>query len=509
MSSSLSPVSPGQNPTVDLREIGLSSNTITLFACAIITAAGVALTVASPIHAPIIWVGVTLVNITIIALKILSEICFSDEGDTDTQQGILGAIGDLVSDIVDDSTTTDIVDDSNNNLSNIALVNHDIPDFVWNPNTPVNDISEGQAGHRLKVDSKVSLEHFARMNHLEDNIPEPPQDVKIGMLVNLFDKINYTEPTYEGGLLREDFVDPDHIKVEEFSGGSKITNKAEIKKLLQKFVSRINNRESFSGVNKEDEVFYGKVEKYIKWVIYSYRKIDEDTNMVPKKPDQIDDSMHELREKQIKLKNQFQQAMHRLAEANLHCGGRVMTESIECYELATEGAASDALERILQNRLHSARRAIINEIARETHPRSGIFHAHVVHKYVLHLGRSRGILGGTTQYNDGYSQHVDKDKAYRLFDTKYNRDFIVRYVRGGINGTPSDSGGTYREYDMADIQDWFRKNIPNEWKNKAVNTEVYEDVYDQMNHEFIWTPEYKIRDEALEYLLKTTGYITE
>ena len=138
-----------------------------------------------------------------------------------------------------------------------------------------------------------------------------------------------------------------------------------------------------------------------------------------------------------------------------------MAEAIETYGIVVANDEQDAFEKQIESRLHELRRMLLHDVARETHPRSGIFHSHVVLKYLEILGRSRGIMGGVAaSYDDPYSQTVSSRDAYRLFDQRYTRESIIEFVRDGINGIPSESGGVYRIYGMSydtgtDDQEWL------------------------------------------------------
>lgn len=380
---------------------------------------------------------------------------------------------------------------------------------VWLPAAALTVLALRILSAAPGLDPRINPAHLEAIANLEDNIPEPPQ-TDVDDLLTLFNQINFTEKYYEGGSESPENIRPDYTDPDEIADDHGAMSRHDAKRYIERFISRIKNRESFMGVPSHTTgPFYDKVEKYVKWIIHEYKNIASGTDLVLSTQDDVDVSLLVEREKQIKRKNEFTQILLRLAVANAHCGGRVMTESIECYEISTRGAEQNALERQLQNRLHGLRRNIIHECARESHPNAGIFHAHVVLKYLLILGRERGVMGSMAIYDDVYERSVNTADAYRRFDSKYTYDLILEYVRNGINGIQSVTGGTFKEFDLADVTEWFNQNIPDDWANRTVDTENYSDAKEQFRHKFVFdTQTWKIRDEALLYLLKKTAIIS-
>jgi len=301
---------------------------------------------------------------------------------------------------------------------------------------------------------KIHLNHFATKK-TEIDVSKVPATIQVSKLLELFDKINFTDPKMAGYM-------PESSRRE----GGKVFSKHELRRHLEVCVRNIQSRTPFIGTPPAYMApqlmrFYEQIEKALR---YSLHKVTERQDVFLRKhggkiPQQTDPGYQTYKNM---LEDQARIAID-MAIAGAHCGARYMSDAMDTYLSLQENAENqfdtfqDHLKKLLANKREKIARAHIEQYMGTD--------AHAFSSYMANMGTLLGIPGteNVIEYLGG--RFFNKSLMLQRFFSVYTPQSIKETLQETIKTSQS-----FREL----LFDWL-KDQSRDW-----NKEYYKQITDSV-----------------------------
>lgn len=295
--------------------------------------------------------------------------------------------------------------------------------------------------------------HIIRAATETENIPEPPQAVRVNgvmtpvtvdALRNFIGRLNFDRPD-EPGYREPGTIEDDGNVISHSAFGLR----EEIHNRIEAVIQRINDRASFSGIPHnaaQKTAYYNNLEKLIKHIVrYLYEQEDLDI---------INSTLIDL------------------ACMQTHCGGRYMGEAHRLYGLL-KNRGNDfenmTVEGKILAKLKDCRSSILLQIIEEEQPNwmNSMMAPHTYNFYLRKLGRGFGIPGADAgNYEDPYGHYRmderDERRIHARFNELYSAAKVHSYAYEVFNASDDDFTGIHPDIAI----DWFRENVPAAFVNE-------------------------------------------
>lgn len=279
---------------------------------------------------------------------------------------------------------------------------------------------------------------------------------RVELLLALLRKINFSDKKGPGYRDPEKIVD---------SGGDKVSPEQLIEG-IQTLSKAINYRIPYHGTPSADqpeelEVWYQYLESLVKHILVSSINEDADANA----PFIIE-----------------------LAISGLHCGTRSLDDAQHGYN--TKFNQPKTVQETILGFIEKFKLGIVQDMVDLTHSHN----VHIKNKILQVIDEECGIPQGEKKkrfyFNDPIPpKGIDKEKIMLIFNSKFDASAIIDLVDKAINGHPS-------QIDKELIIDWFKDNIPKDWKS---------DKYEYLGNVVMDMITGKIKRTAIIYMLTCFG----